>query len=82
MTDFQFSNHGDAYDPARHFDATHPRHGLPDPWRDQNDDVGFSSRGIDHGYATELGRYGKGAVYAFSGLVLAYFALVFFFGAH
>ena len=82
MTDFQFSNHGDAYDPARHFDATHPSHGLSDHWRDRHDDVTFASRDVDHRYAAELGPYGKAAVYALSGVILAYFALVLFFGAH
>ena len=37
---------------------------------------------VDQGQAAELGGYGKAAVYALSGLILAYFALVLFFGAH
>lgn len=37
---------------------------------------------IDQGQATELGGYGKAVVYALSGLILAYFALVLLFGAH
>jgi len=37
---------------------------------------------IDQGQATELGGYGKAVVYALSGLILVYFALVLFFGAH
>lgn len=37
---------------------------------------------IDQGQATESGGYGKAVVYALSGLILAYFALVLFFGAH
>lgn len=37
---------------------------------------------IDQGQATELGGYGKAVVYALSGLILAYFALVLFLGAH
>lgn len=82
MSDFQFSNHGDAYDPARQFDASHPTHGLSDHWRTSHDDVTFPSGEIDDRYVGELGPYGKAAVIALSGLVLAYFALILLFGAH
>lgn len=82
MTEFQFSNHGDAYDPARQFDATHPTHGLSDHWRDRQDDLTFASRNIDHRHTNELGPIGALLVCVFGALVLGFLALGFFFGTH